>query len=120
MTDPGTIWVAGFCTGAAFIGALAGWFGPTERTNNGLWNKQQRRARARDNNHDWRRSFNHENTNAPQGPPPLKFRRSEPDLPERFIRMDEGPIARSTTDPGPTTPKPAIIPKGQWPGGRIR
>ena len=46
MTDPRDIWVAGFCTGAAFIGALAGWFGPTERTNNGLWNKQQRRVHA--------------------------------------------------------------------------
>lgn len=71
MTDPRDIWFAGFCTGAAFvyIGAMAGWIGPTERTNNGLWNKQHRRDRGRDR--DWRRSFNHENTNRPSGPPQL-------------------------------------------------
>ena len=50
---------------------------------------------------DWRRSFNHENTNRPSGPPPLNLRRSEP------VRMDEGP----------TTPKPLIVTvKGlNWP-----
>jgi hypothetical protein len=30
----------------------------------------------RDRDPDWRRSFNHENTNRPQGDPPLRFRRS--------------------------------------------
>ncbi len=31
---------------------------------------------ARDRDPDWRRSFSHENTNKPSGPPPLRFRRS--------------------------------------------
>ncbi|MEN9491779.1 MAG: hypothetical protein RJA63_2228 [Pseudomonadota bacterium] len=30
----------------------------------------------RDRDPDWRRSFTHENTSRPSGPPPLKFRRS--------------------------------------------
>lgn len=30
----------------------------------------------RDRAPDWRRSFNHENTQKPEGPPPLKYRRS--------------------------------------------
>ena len=30
----------------------------------------------RDRDPDWRRSINHENTNPPSGPPPLKLRRS--------------------------------------------
>ena len=33
---------------------------------------------------DWRRSINHENTNAPSGPPPLNLRRSKP------VRLEEG------------------------------
>ena len=48
--------------------------------------------------HDWRRSFNHENRHGPVGPPPLKLRRSG----------DPGAIR-------PTTPKPEIIPKPQYP-----
>jgi len=51
-----------------------------------------------DQDPDWRRSFSHENTSRPSGPPPLRLRRSEP--PEQFFRMDEGPVQR-----------------GQWPGG---
>jgi hypothetical protein len=47
---------------------------------------------SRDRDPDWRRSFNHENTNLPSGPPPLKFRRSEPVKPQfpspRIIRED--------------------------------
>lgn len=45
-----------------------------------------------DRDPDWRRSFNHENTNRPSEPPPLKFRRSEPVKPQfpspRIIRED--------------------------------
>ena len=33
-------------------------------------------ATPRDRDPDWRRSINHENTNRPSGPPPIKFRRS--------------------------------------------
>ena len=51
---------------------------------------------------DWRHSFNHENTNRPSGPPPLKLRRSG----------DPGAIL-------PTTSKPNIVPKPQFPPPRI-
>ena len=60
---------------------------------------------------DWRRSFTHENLNRPGGPPPLKLRRSEPDLPEQFIRMDEGHTQRGNGSGGPSTPKPPIKPQ---------
>ena len=56
----------------------------------------------RDRDPDWRRSFNHENTNRPSGPPPLKLRRSGD--PDAIL---------------PTTPKPNIVPKPQPPLGRI-
>lgn len=49
---------------------------------------------------DWRRSFNHENTNHPTGELPLRLRRSGND------------------QLGPTTPKPDIIPKPQFPPPR--
>lgn len=67
--------------------------------------------------HDWRRSFSHENTNRPSGPPPLKLRRSEPE--ELFIRMDESRIQRGNGNGGPTTPKPDITPKPQPAGGHL-
>jgi hypothetical protein len=67
----------------------------------------------RDRDRDWRRSFNHENINRPSGAPPLRFRRSKPDA--RFIRMDEGRIQRGNAGNDPTTPKPKIMPRGQWP-----
>lgn len=73
----------------------------------------------RDRDPDWRRSFNHENTNRPGGPPPLRLRRSEPDPPELFIRLDEGRIQRGNGKGGPATPKPNIIPKPQFPPPRI-
>jgi hypothetical protein len=53
--------------------------------------------------HDWRRSFTHENLNRPTGDPPLKLRRS--------IRLDPGSVQRGNGDGGPSTPKPSIIPK---------
>ena len=62
---------------------------------------------------DWRRSFSHENFNRPDGPPPLKFRRSEP------IRFDEGHTQRGNGHGGPTTPKPPISIWQLPPGGRI-
>ena len=54
MTDFVVLWLGGFCTGCAMSGYL---FNRTRRDR------------------DWRRSFNHENTNRPPGDPPLKFRR---------------------------------------------
>jgi hypothetical protein len=51
---------------------------------------------------DWRRSFNHENTNRPTTEPPLRLRRSGDGYSN-----------------GPTTPKPDIIPKPQFPPPRI-
>ena len=56
MTDFVALWLGGFCTGFAMAGYL---FNRTRR----------------DRDADWRRSFNHENTNRPSGEPPLKFRR---------------------------------------------
>jgi hypothetical protein len=65
----------------------------------------------RDRDPDWRRSFSHENTNQPSGPPPLKLRRSDP------VRMEEGHTQRGNGSGGPTTPKPPIKP--QPAGGRM-
>jgi hypothetical protein len=42
----------------------------------GLWAGVMAMSAARDRDPDWRRSINHENTNRPSGPPPLKLRRS--------------------------------------------
>jgi hypothetical protein len=61
--------------------------------------------------HDWRRSFNHENTNPPTGEPPLKLRRSE--------RFTEGRVQRGQGNGGPSTEKPAIVAKPQPHGGRM-
>ena len=83
MTDSTTLWLSGFCTGVAMAGYLL------SRTR-------------RDRDRDWRRSFNHESTSRPSGPPPLKLRRSD---------------TAASTRPGPTTPKPNIIPRGQSLGG---
>lgn len=61
-------------------------------------------TRPRDHDPDWRRSFSHENTNRPQGDPPLRFQHSS---------------TAASTRPSPTTPKPGIIPKPQFPPPRI-
>lgn len=58
---------------------------------------------SRDRDPDWRRSFNHENINRPQGPPPVRFE------PGRVQRSNSG---------NPTTIKPAIVPKPQFPPAR--
>jgi hypothetical protein len=79
MTDPVVLWLSGFCTGVAASGCLL------SRTR-------------QDRGPDWRRSFTHENTKRPSGPPPLKLRRSD---------------TAASTRPGPTTQKPNIIPRGQ-------
>jgi hypothetical protein len=65
----------------------------------------------RDRDPDWRRSFSHENTNQPSGPPLLKLRRSDP------VRMEEGRTQRGNGSGGPTTPRPPIKP--QPAGGRL-
>jgi len=59
----------------------------------------------RDQDPDWRRSFSHENTNRPSGPPPLI--------------LNEGRTIRGNRSGGPTTPKPEIVPKPQPPAGRL-
>ena len=58
----------------------------------------------RDQDPDWRRSFSHENTNRPSGPPPLIF--------------NEGRTICGNRNGGPTTPKPEIVPKPQFPPPR--
>jgi hypothetical protein len=70
------------------------------------------RKLMRDQGPDWRRSINHENINAPQGPPPLNLRRSDP------VRMDEGHTQRGNGNGAPATPKPDIIPKPKFPPPR--
>jgi hypothetical protein len=57
----------------------------------------------RDRDLDWRRSFNHENTNRPSEPPPLKLRRSE--------RFTEGGVQRGNGNGGPSSSKPVIQPQ---------
>ncbi len=51
----------------------------------------------------------------PQCPPPLNLRRTQLDPPKQFIRMNEGRVQRGNNSGGPTTPKPAIMPKPQFP-----
>jgi hypothetical protein len=41
-----------------------------------FWGRILGKPLPRDQDPDWRRSFNHENTKRPSGPPPLKLRRS--------------------------------------------
>jgi hypothetical protein len=105
----------GLAKGVAFGSCLRG-------TLDALFLQARRMVRPGGNyglpsDHDWRRSFNHENTNRPSGPPPLKLRRSEPE--ELFIRMDEGRTIRGNGNGGPTTPKPDITPKPQPAGGHL-
>jgi hypothetical protein len=54
---------------------------------------------------DWRRSFTHENTNRPQGDPPLRL--------QRTVRLDEGHVQRGNRSGASYQPKPQIDPKGQ-------
>jgi hypothetical protein len=58
----------------------------------------------RDRDPDWRRSFNHENTNRPSGPPPLKLRRDT-----RSIWFPDPDPSRRATNPytgEPVQPNP--------------
>ena len=67
---------------AAFCGFTLGWFlrpdwsklmrGGNLGAQRLIWNE------GRTTPSDWRRSFTHENHNAPSGPPPLKLKRSTP------------------------------------------
>jgi len=116
MAELTTVWMLG-CVCGFFIG-VAGRRRPTCRE---LMRDPDRRPTfaellmppPRDRDPDWRRSFNHENTNRPSGPPPLNLRRSEP------VRMDEGRTMRGNGNGGPTTLKPDLIPKPQPSGGRL-
>ena len=77
MTDPVMSWAVGFATGLVF-GARICWI----------------LTKPRDRDPDWRRSFNHENTNRPSGPPPLKFRRNT-----RSIWFPDPDSSRRPTNP---------------------
>jgi hypothetical protein len=66
----------------------------------------------RDRDPDWRRSFNHENTNRPNGPRPLKFLQGG-NIGVQPVILNEGRTQRGNGVGAPTTPKPNIIPKGQ-------
>lgn len=60
MSELGTAWMLG-CVCGFFMGVTVA---------------SCHRSTSRDRSPDWRRSFNHENTNRPSEPPPLKLRRS--------------------------------------------
>ena len=90
MTELTTAWMLG-CVCGFFMGVtVAGRRRPTCR------------ELMRDRDPDWRRSFNHENINRPTSEPPLRLRRS-----------GDGYSS------GPTTPKPDITPKPQFPPPQI-
>jgi hypothetical protein len=88
------------CFAAALVATLAA-------ASIGLWldlldqlaARRRRKARPprRPSFADWRRSFSHENTSRPSGPPPLRLRRSEP--PEQFPRP-----SRPGANPPPREP----------------
>lgn len=59
------------------------------------------------------RRINHENKRGPVGPRPRKWRDVRP------IRRDEGRVQRGNGAGGPTTPKPDIILKPQFPSPRV-
>jgi hypothetical protein len=124
------------CLAGAAVGFRCGYFFGRSDRNSG-------------SGEDWRRRFNHENRNAPTGPPPLQFRRRNPFVSElqqqindalnldgcrrgttcgggeitraqweaMGTRLTEGRTQRGNGNGGPTTPKPEITPRGQWPGG---
>ena len=69
MIELTTAWMLG-CVCGFFMGATMAGRRPTCRELMG------------DRDPDWRRSFSHENTNRPSGPPPLLYRsRSQGDTP---------------------------------------
>lgn len=88
----------------------------------------------RETQDDPRRRFNHENRCGPVGPPPFKLRRTKLETPpsgprprrwsqvrralDGSPRFDEGRVQRGNGKGGPTTPKPNIIPKPQFPSPR--
>ena len=119
MTTLATAWMLG-CVCGFFLGVtVASRRRPTCRELMRDRNRQPTFAELlmplpRDRDPDWRRSINHENINAPQGPPPLNLRRSDP------VRMDEGHTQRGNGNGNgaPATPKPDIIPKPQFPPPR--
>jgi len=109
MTELTTAWMLG-CVCGFFMGVtVAGRRRPTCREMMRDPDRQPTFAELllpppRDRDPDWRRSFNHENTNRPSGPPPLRF--------------DPGRVQRSNIGNNFSTPKPDIIPKPQFPPPR--
>lgn len=86
----------------------------------------------RDRDPDWRRSFNHENTNRPSGPPPYGWGARQlpppPPPPAGWVRgpygyrppgdpsltvFTEGQVQRGNGNGGPSTGKPVIDLTGQ-------
>jgi hypothetical protein len=62
---------------------------------------------SRDQDPDWRRSFNHENTKRPSGPPPLRLRRSNPFVSEFQQQIND---ASNLDGYQPRPPRPGANP----------
>ena len=76
MTELTTAWILGYLCGFFMGATMAGRRRPACRKL--IRERQPTFAELlmplpRDRDPDWRRSFNHENTNRPSGPPPLLY-----------------------------------------------
>ncbi len=79
--------------------------GPTQRGNGngGPGFAELLMPLSRDQDPDWRRSFNHENTKRPSGPPPLRLRRSNPFVSE-FQQQINNALNLDGHQPRPSRP----------------
>ena len=115
MIELFTFWLAGFCTGVAFTGGLAGWLRYS-------WFSRSGRRMGSNPPPPYCKP------QPPSGPPQplaadlIRYTRWRDEQIRRAvtepIRFDEGPTARTTSGPGPTTPKPDIVPGFHGSGSR--
>ena len=112
MTELFTFWLAGFCTGVAFTGGLAGWFRPRmgpPRGSNGNCVPMPPSTPAPGYRRVYLRSLSRVvNCDGPckAGPEYCDCGLMWHDVP----RLDPGSIQRGNGRDGPATPKPDIIP----------
>lgn len=99
--------LAWFAMGALFGLALCGWPWHPRFSRYSRRMGQPEGSYSLPPDHDWRRSINHENINRPASDRPLRFRQ-----PPAFT---EGAVQRGQGNGGPSTEKPAIVAKPQFP-----